>query len=83
MCYDISFSTRYELITDYVPGLVIDPQVSIDFDMNLHVMEQAFKKYPVIIFEDGQYKLKPFEWGGDPGIYAYSRADQKRSVVHV
>ena len=57
MCYDISFSTRYELITDYVPGLVVDPQVSMDFDMNLHVMAQAFKKYPVIIFEDGQYKL--------------------------
>jgi putative SOS response-associated peptidase YedK len=66
MCYDISFSTRYELITDYVPGLVIDPQVSIDFDMNLHVMAQAFKKYPVIIFEEGQYKLKPFEWGVIP-----------------
>ena len=66
MCYDISFSTRYELITDYVPGLVVDPQVSMDFDMNLHVMAQAFKKYPVIIFEDGQYKLKPFEWGVIP-----------------
>ena len=66
MCYDISFSTRYELITDYVPGLVVDPQVSMDFDMNLHVMAQAFKKYPVIIFEDGEYKLKPFEWGVIP-----------------
>ena len=66
MCYDISFSTRYELIAEYVPGIVVDPQVSLDFDMMLHVQAQAFKKYPVIIFEEGQYKLKPFEWGVIP-----------------
>lgn len=62
MCYDISFSTKYELITDYVPGLIVDPQLSM-YDFTLHVQAQAFKKYPVIINEDGQYKLKPFEWG--------------------
>jgi len=63
MCYDISFSTRYELITDYVPDLVIDPQITMDYDMNLHLQAQAHRKYPVIIFDDGKYKLKPFEWG--------------------
>lgn len=28
MCYDISFSTRYELITKYVPDLIVDPQIT-------------------------------------------------------
>ncbi len=63
MCYDISFSTSIEMVTDYLPGLVIDPQIGISYDMNLHVQAQAFRKYPVIIHEDGQYKMKAFEWG--------------------
>ena len=63
MCYDISFSTTIELVTDYLPDLVIDPQLGIHYDMNLHAQAQAFRKYPVIIFEDGMYKLKAFEWG--------------------
>lgn len=63
MCYDISFSTSIEMVTDYLPGLVIDPQIGFSYDMNLHVQAQAFRKYPVIINEDGRYKLKAFEWG--------------------
>lgn len=66
MCYDISFSTRYELITEYIPGMIVDPQVHFDFDSMIHVQAQAFKKYPVIIFEDGSYKMKAFEWGVIP-----------------
>ena len=26
-------------------------------------MAQAYRKYPIIIFEDNNYKLKEFEWG--------------------
>ena len=63
MCYDISFSSTIELITDYLPDIVIDTQISIDFDTTLHVQAQAYRKYPIIIFEDGKYKLKTFEWG--------------------
>lgn len=63
MCYDISFSTTIDMVTDYIPDLVIDPQIGIDFDMNFHILAQAFKKYPVIIYEDGQYKANLFEWG--------------------
>ena len=63
MCYDISFSTTIEMVTDYIPDLIIDPQIGIDYDMSPHIMAQAFKKYPVIIFEDGKYKTKLFEWG--------------------
>ena len=63
MCYDISFSTTIELITDYLPGIQIDPQITIDFDTSIHVLAQEHKKYPVIIQDEGNYKLKEFEWG--------------------
>jgi putative SOS response-associated peptidase YedK len=63
MCYDISYSSDLTLITDYLPDLVIDPQLFIDFDTFMHVQAQAYRKYPIIIFEDGEYKLKLFEWG--------------------
>ena len=63
MCYDISFATKYELITQYIPDLVVDPQIGFQYDMNLHAQAQAFRKYPVIISEDGVKKLVPMEWG--------------------
>jgi putative SOS response-associated peptidase YedK len=63
MCYDISFSTSIELITDYLPGIEIDPQITIDFDTSIHVLAQEHRKYPVIVSEDDRYKLKEFEWG--------------------
>jgi putative SOS response-associated peptidase YedK len=63
MCYDISFSSGIQLITDYLPEIVIDNQLTFDFDSTIHVMAQAFRQYPIIINEDGKYKLKAFEWG--------------------
>jgi putative SOS response-associated peptidase YedK len=63
MCYDISFKSNIQLITDYLPDLVVDPQLSIDFDTTIHVQAQAYRRYPIIIYEDGVYKLKTFEWG--------------------
>lgn len=63
MCYDISFSTRYDLVSDYVPGLVVDPQINFDYDSNVHVVAQAYLKKPVIFKEDGVFHLRPFEWG--------------------
>lgn len=63
MCYDISFATQYELVTRYVPGLVVDPQIAFDYDSSLHVVAQAYLKKPVIYKEDGRYHLKEFEWG--------------------
>ncbi|MGB8192451.1 MAG: SOS response-associated peptidase family protein [Chitinophagaceae bacterium] len=63
MCYDISFSTTYDLFNQYIPGIEFPPDFSIDPDSHVHVLAQAFRKYPVIIFEDGKYKLRMFEWG--------------------
>jgi putative SOS response-associated peptidase YedK len=62
MCYDISFSSGIELITDYLPGIDVDPQIRIDYDTSIHVIAHAYRKYPVIIYDNG-YRLKPFEWG--------------------
>jgi putative SOS response-associated peptidase YedK len=63
MCYDISFSSSIELITDYLPDISIECQIEIGFDSTLHVQAQAYRKYPIIMFEDDKYKLKCFEWG--------------------
>jgi putative SOS response-associated peptidase YedK len=63
MCYDISFTASIEVLSDYLPGIQIDNQIEINFDWSMHVLAQAYKKYPIIVFEDGVYKLKMFEWG--------------------
>lgn len=63
MCYDISFSTTIELVTQYIPDIVVDPQLGINYDLNVHLQAQAHRKYPVIIFDNAEYKLKAFEWG--------------------
>lgn len=63
MCYDISFATQYDLITDYIPGLQTDPQIAFDYDTSVHVVAQAYLKKPVIYKEDGVYRMKEFEWG--------------------
>ena len=63
MCYDVSFRSSYELITDYLPDLVIDGNLSLDFQEKDHVLAQAFKPYPVVTLEGGTHYLKLFEWG--------------------
>lgn len=63
MCYDISFSIKAEKLSDYLPNIHIDPQFSISFQPKLHVLAQQFAKYPIILFENGNYKLVEFEWG--------------------
>ena len=63
MCYDISYRITLESIEDYFGNIEIDPQLDIDFSVSIHVLAQAYKKHPIVIFEDGKYKLKAFEWG--------------------
>ena len=63
MCYDISFSTKIESVLDYIPDLIVDPQIGMDYDMTVHAQAQAFKKYPVILMQNGEKHLKPLEWG--------------------
>jgi putative SOS response-associated peptidase YedK len=63
MCYDISFSSTIELITDYLPDISIECLLEINFDSTLHVQAQEYRQYPIIMFEDGKYRLRAFEWG--------------------
>ncbi len=63
MCYDISFSTKYELITEYIPDLIIDPQIQFDHESFMHVQAQSYQKKPVIYSEGGKLYMKEFEWG--------------------
>lgn len=66
MCYDISFAAGVGMVADYIPGLYIEPEMMQGYDHSHHVIAQAFRKYPVVIMHDGQYRLVPFEWGVIP-----------------
>jgi len=63
MCLDIAFYSALELIDDYFPGLVHDEEFAFDMNMGAHVMALDYKPYPVVIFENGKYGRKFFEWG--------------------
>jgi putative SOS response-associated peptidase YedK len=65
MCYDISFSMAIESVLDYIPDLVIDPQLSIDCISSFHIQAQANLKVGVIIpTAKGNY-YTPMTWGMD------------------
>ena len=63
MCLDIAFYSALELIDDYFPNLVHDGEIEFDLDSGAHFFALGYKKYPVIILEDGRYHRKLFEWG--------------------
>lgn len=62
MCYDVSFAARFNSIVQRFPGIEVDPFLQGEGDFLLHVQAQAHRKYPVVVFSDAHYKLKPFEW---------------------
>ncbi len=62
MCLDIAFYSALELIDDYFPDLIHDGEIDFDLDIGVHVLAMGYKRYPVIIFEDDNYKRKLFEW---------------------
>ena len=63
MCYDVSFAARFNSVIQRFPDVEVDPSLQRDEDFLLHVQAQAHRKYPVVIFDDARYKLRPFEWG--------------------
>ena len=74
MCYDINFSPKYELITEYLPDIIIDKNIKMDFEMRPHVQAQWFQPFPIVTFKAGNYYLKLFEWGV---IAEYMNTDEK------
>lgn len=74
MCYDISYKTDLTYLEEYFPQVVIDNWIDIDFSITVHRMAHSYLKNPVVIKEDGVYKLKLFEWGL---IAAYMNSEEK------
>lgn len=60
MCYDMSFFSNIRLITDY---LDLPANTSLRFEPTYHKIAQSFSPWPVMIRENGEYKLCLFEWG--------------------
>lgn len=55
----MSFFSNIKLISDY---LSFKTEGSLAFEPTFHVVAQSFKRWPVVVNEDG-YKIKLFEWG--------------------
>lgn len=56
----MSFFSNIKLISDY---LGIKPGETLRFEPTYHKVAQSFPSWPVVIREDGEYKIKLFEWG--------------------
>lgn len=63
MCLDISYYSALPLINGYFPELVDDSGKDLDPDMGMHFMALGHGRYPVIVFTNGHYHRKDFEWG--------------------
>lgn len=69
MCYDISFEvSNVRCLEDYFPDLVFDDQISINFEMTIHLPSQAFKNHPIIYInrEDFKPHCRLMEWSVIP-----------------
>jgi putative SOS response-associated peptidase YedK len=56
----MSYFSSIKLIADF---LKLDELPSFEFTPTYHQVAQAFPNWPVVIQEDGKFKLKYFEWG--------------------
>lgn len=63
MCLDIAYYSALELIDGHFPDLLNDRRILFDPEQYIHVMAMAHLPYPVILFEDGKYRCRYFEWG--------------------
>lgn len=68
MCYDISFTVNIKEIGDYIPDLVYDSQISINFDATTHIMGHAYGEHPIIYInrDDQKVHCRLMEWGCIP-----------------
>lgn len=56
----MSFFSNIKLIADY---LNIKPGTEIAFQPTYHAVAQSYTTWPVVINEDGELKIRLFEWG--------------------
>ena len=64
MCHDLSFTaSTVEFITDILPNVVINGNLSIDFATSDHILSMSNRKALVILSQEGVPHLHGFEWG--------------------
>ena len=63
MCYDISFHSSLDAISNYLPELEYLSAPPLTFESVFHIQGHAYLQHPVIINEQGKLKIVPFEWG--------------------
>lgn len=68
MCYDISFTTKVEMISDYIKDVVMDQQLEIDFNAMVHIIGHAYGFHPIVYVnrEDLKPHCRLMEWGCIP-----------------
>jgi putative SOS response-associated peptidase YedK len=68
MCYDISFTVNIKELGDYIPDLIYDTQISIDFDATTHIMAHGYGEHPIVYADRDDMKLhcRLMEWGCIP-----------------
>jgi putative SOS response-associated peptidase YedK len=67
MCYDISFKTKLDELSNYFPDLIIDDQIDLEFDRD-HIIAHAYGNHPIIYQnrDDNKLHLRLMEWGCIP-----------------
>lgn len=63
MCYDISFHTNIKTIVDYFPGIQVDPEIGVKYEMVDHLQIREERDHPIILVQEDQLTLKPMRWG--------------------
>lgn len=68
MCYDISFTVNIKELGDYIPDLIYDTQISINFDATTHIMAHGYGEHPIVYVDRNDLKLhcRLMEWGCIP-----------------
>ncbi len=79
MCYDVSFTVKLEEINDYFPGIIMDPQINLEFQQS-HIMGTAvFPDHPIVFLnkEDNLFHCKLMSWSCIE-FYAKEMPDMKK-----
>lgn len=63
MCYDIAFAASFDALLESLSDIEYEQNFRDSYELREHLQAQAFGRHPVLLQEDGRYKLQLFEWG--------------------
>ena len=68
MCYDVAFTVNVKELEDYIPGLIFDAEISINFDATIHIIGHDYGNHPIIYTnrQDMKPHCRLMEWGCIP-----------------